>query len=54
MQLRCRKWQLSGTVLPATPAPQIIFNGRDISGTTQNVLAGQQILFLSQLRQATT
>ena len=29
--------------LPATPAPQIIFNGRDISGTTQNVLAGQQI-----------
>jgi len=33
----------TATVQPVTPAPQIMFNGGNISGTTQTVMAGQQI-----------
>ncbi|MGH9561434.1 MAG: hypothetical protein ACRD3S_08260, partial [Terracidiphilus sp.] len=33
----------SATVIPVTPKPQIMFNGQNISGTTQAVVAGQQI-----------
>ncbi len=33
----------TATVIPVTPTPQIMFNGNNISGTTQNVYAGQQI-----------
>jgi hypothetical protein len=33
----------TATVQPVTPTPQITFNGSNISGTTQSVVAGQQI-----------
>ncbi len=33
----------TATVQPVTPTPQIMFNGGNISGTTQTVMAGQQI-----------
>jgi len=33
----------TATVQPVTPTPQINFNGSNISGTTQSVMAGQQI-----------
>jgi hypothetical protein len=33
----------TATVQPVTPTPQIMFNGGNIAGTTQSVVAGQQI-----------
>ena len=33
----------TATVQPVSPTPQIMFNGQNISGTTQTVMAGQQI-----------
>lgn len=33
----------SANVQPVNPAPQILFNGANVSGTTQNVVVGQQI-----------
>ncbi|MBT9332947.1 hypothetical protein [Paracidobacterium acidisoli] len=33
----------TATIQPVAPPPQIMFNGQNISGTTQTVVAGQKI-----------